>query len=239
MQVTVGRRPVIGLRLYLEGKKCNRLAIHVQHLSSLPRVLQPFWDETVFSEPSRWQGSDEGDSKYFEPVQWKSYSHVCTVAVKYDPSWDQGAGGVFVVTGAQLQVRAGWTKSVLHLRLLFTRLPNCSIQKSVWGHGPAVSQRSRFFSTLSSTFSTSAPPPKPVPIVLNSGIYPDGPLVPVRSQKLLKFVDTAEVSKGPQDMPGHWLVTAAKLDIDRGKISLQVKFSLLNYCNERSPTSWR
>ena len=139
MQVTIGRRPIIGLRLYLEGKKCNRLAIHVQHLSSLPRVLQPFWDETVFSEPSRWQGSDEGDSKYFEPVQWKSYSHVCTVAVKYDPSWDQGAGGVFVVTGAQLQVRAGWTKSVLHLRLLFTRLPNCSIQKSVWGHGPIVS----------------------------------------------------------------------------------------------------
>ena len=142
------------------------------------------------------------------------------------------------MTGAQLQVRVGWTKSVLHLRLLFIKLPNCSIQKSVWGHGPVVSQRSRFFSTLSSTFSTSAPPPKPVPIVLNSGIYPDGPPVPVQSQKLLKFVNTAEVRKGPQDMPRHWLVTAAKLDIDRGKISLQVKFSLLNYCNERSPTSW-
>lgn len=237
IQVCVGRRPVIGLRLYLEGKKCNRLAIHVQHLSSLPRVLQPFWDETVFTEPARWKESDERDSKYFEPVQWKSYSHVCTVAIKYDPSWDQGAGGVFVVTGAQLQVRGGWAKSVLHLRLLFTRLPNCSIQKSVWGHAPAVSQRSGFLSTLSSTFSTSTPPPKPVPVVLNSGIYPDGPPVPVRSQKLLKFVDTGEVSRGPQDMPGHWLVTAAKLDVDRGKISLQVKFSLLNYCSDRSPTS--
>ncbi|GLJ13009.1 hypothetical protein SUGI_0203290 [Cryptomeria japonica] len=230
-QVSVGRRPIIGLRLYLEGKKCNRLAIHLQHLSSLPRVLQPCWDENVFLEPSRWQGSDEKDIQYFVPVQWKNYSHVCTVPIKYDPDWVRGQGGVFVVTGAQLQVRGGWSKRVLHLKLFFTRLPNYSIQKSVWGQPPAVSQRSRFLSTLSSTFSLSTPPPKPVPVVLNSGVYPNGPPVPVQSQKLLKYVDTTEISKGPQDTPGHWLVTAAKLDIDRGKISLQVKFSLLNYCN--------
>uniref|UniRef100_A0A0D6QYC1 MACPF domain-containing protein n=1 Tax=Araucaria cunninghamii TaxID=56994 RepID=A0A0D6QYC1_ARACU len=229
-QVSVGRRPVIGLRLYLEGKKCNRLAMHLQHLSSLPRVLQPYWDDNIFVEPSRWHGSDESHSQYFEPVHWKHYSHVCTVAIKYDPSWVQGTGGVFVVTGAQLQVKGSWSRSVLHLKLQFTRLPNCTIQKSVWGHAPAVSQRSRFLSTLSSTFSMTSAPPKPVPVVLNSGVYPNGPPVPVQSQKLLKFVDTTEVSKGPQDTPGHWLVTAAKLDIDRGKISLQVKFSLLNYC---------
>jgi hypothetical protein len=34
--------------------------------------------------------------------------------------------------------------------------------------------------------------------------------------------------RGPQDSPGHWLVTGARLDLDKGKISLQVKFSLLN-----------
>jgi len=96
-----------------------------------------------------------------------------------------------------------------------------------------VSQRSGFLSTLttlSTTFSTAQPQTKPVPIVLNSAIYPKGPPVPVRSPKLLKCVETAEIIKGPQDSPGHWLLTAAKLDMDRGKISLQGKFSLLNYC---------
>eukprot|EP01018_Ginkgo_biloba_P005525 Gb_07458 [translate_table: standard] len=228
-QVSVGRNLVTGLRLYLEGKKCNRLAIHLQHLSSLPRCLQPLWDESVFLDQSRWKGSDEKDSQYFEPVQWKNFSHVCTVSIKYDPNWVKEADGVFIVTGAQFQVRGSGSKNVLHLRLLFSRLPHCSIQKSTWDHAPAVSQRSRFLSTLSTTFSTTSQPPKPDPIVLNSAVFPKGPPVPVQSPKLLKFVETAEVSKGPQDNPGHWLMTAAKLDMDSGKISLQGKFSLLNY----------
>ncbi|CAH9111805.1 unnamed protein product, partial [Cuscuta epithymum] len=38
--VDVGKRPVTGLRLYLEGKKSNCLAIHLQHLSSLPNIFQ-------------------------------------------------------------------------------------------------------------------------------------------------------------------------------------------------------
>lgn len=232
-QVSVGRNLVTGLRLYLEGKKCNRLAIHLQHLSTIPRILQPLWNESVISHRPRWKGSDEKDKNYFEPVQCKNYSHVCTMAIEYDPNWVLEAEGVYVVTGAQLQVKGTGAKNVLHLRLLFTRIPNCSIEKSIWDHAPAVSQRSGFLSTLttlSTTFSTAQPQTKPVPIVLNSAIYPKGPPVPVRSPKLLKCVETAEIIKGPQDSPGHWLLTAAKLDMDRGKISLQGKFSLLNYC---------
>lgn len=232
-QVSVGKSLVTGLRLYLEGMKCNRLAIHLQHLSTIPKILQPRWNESVISHPSRWRGSDENDTNYFEPVQSKTYSHVCTMPIQYDPNWASEGGGVYVVTGAQLQVKGTGTKNVLHLRLLFTRIPNCSIEKSVWGHAPAVSQRSGFLSTLStfsSTFATSQPQSKPVPVVLNSAIYPKGPPVPVRSPKLLKCVETAEIIKGPQDSPGHWLLTAAKLDLDRGKISLHGEFSLLNYC---------
>lgn len=72
-------------------------------------------------------------------------------------------------------------------------------------------------------------PPKQLPAALNSGVYPGGPPVPVRSAKLLKYVDTAEVSRGPHDAPGHWLVTAAKLVTEGGKIGLHVKFALLDY----------
>ena len=41
--------------------------------------------------------------------------------------------------------------------------------------------------------------------------------------KLAKIVDTTEMSKGPQDIPGHWLVTGAKLGVDKGKIVLRDK----------------
>lgn len=229
VQVSVGKSLVTGLRLYLEGKKCNRLAIHLQHLSTIPKILQPLWNESVISHPPKWKGSDEKDNKYFEPLQCKKYSHVCTAAIKYDPNWVLESGGVYVVTGAQLQVKGTGAKNVLHMSLLFTRIPNCSIEKSIWDHGPAVSQKSGFLSTLSTTFSTSQSQTKHVPIVLNSAIYPKGPPVPVQSPKLLKCVETAEIVKGPQDSPGHWLLTAAKLDMDRGKLSLKGKFSLLNY----------
>jgi hypothetical protein len=40
IQVFVGGKLVSGLHLYLEGSKCNRLEIHLQHLSSLPQDLR-------------------------------------------------------------------------------------------------------------------------------------------------------------------------------------------------------
>ena len=61
----------------------------------------------------------------------------------------------------------------------------------------------------------------------NSAVCNKGPKA--QPLKLLKFVDITEMKKGPQDMPGHWLVTGAKMDVDSGKISLRVKYSLLHY----------
>lgn len=51
--------------------------------------------------------------------------------------------------------------------------------------------------------------------------------MPVQAPKLLKYVDTAEMVRGPQDTPGYWVVSGAKLQLERGKISLRVKYSLL------------
>ncbi|KAK9288202.1 hypothetical protein L1049_016651 [Liquidambar formosana] len=238
-QVSSIQKPVIGLRLYLEGKKCNRLAIHVQHLSSLPNIISFSSANSTTCRPCQWQGSDEYElsHQFLEPIKWKRYSNVCTSVVKHDPNWLRGeSSGVFIVTGAQLLSKGKWPKTVLHLRLLFTHLPNCTIRKTEWAVAPEATRKSNFFMNLSSTFTftqrTITGPPKQLPTVLNSGVYPDGPPVRVSSAKLLKYVDTAEVVRGPQDAPGHWLVTAAKLVNEGGKIGLHVKFALLDYSQE-------
>ncbi|ERN06771.1 hypothetical protein AMTRI_Chr06g174140 [Amborella trichopoda] len=230
-QVSSGRKPVVGFRLFLEGKKFNRLAIHVQHLSSLPHVLQSMRGGSDSSPSSFWRSSNnETHANFLEPLQWHRYSHVCTAPIKYDPAWLHNCNGVFIVTGAQLLVQ-GKGKRALHLSLHFTCLPNCQILKSVWGCAPVASNKSTsFLYTLSTTFTSAASTPKQGPTpVLNSGVYPDGPPMAAQAQKMLRFVDTREVARGPQDVPGHWLVTAAKLVIEGGKMGLHVKFSLLNY----------
>ncbi|XP_047980946.1 MACPF domain-containing protein At4g24290-like [Salvia hispanica] len=230
-QVTSDQKPVIGLRLYLEGKKSNRLALHVQHLSSLPNIM-------TMHSATHWRGSDEYESsnQFLEPVRWKRYSNICSSVVKHDPSWIQGEPhGVFVVTGAQLVMKGKWPKKVLHLRLQYSHIPNCTIRKTEWAAAPEASRKSSFLTNLSTTFTftqRAVADAKQPPAALNSGVYPDGPPVPVRSTKLLKYIDAAEVARGPYDSPGHWLVTAAKLVTDGGKIGLQVKFSLLDYSQE-------
>ncbi|KAK8684882.1 hypothetical protein V6N13_040897 [Hibiscus sabdariffa] len=230
-QVSSDLKPVVGLRLYLEGKKCNCLALHVQHLSSLPSMM------TVASGiPGQWRGSDnyKPSDQFLEPVQWKRYSNVCTSVVKHDPNWFQDvSNGVFIVTGAQLLSKGKWPKTVLHLRLLYTHIPNCKIRKTEWGTAPETSRKAGFLTNLSTTFTFTQPAvteqQKPAPTTLNSGVFPDGPPTPIRAKKLLKYVDVSEVVRSPHDAPGHWLVTAAKLVNEGGKISLQVKFALLDY----------
>ncbi|TYG77968.1 hypothetical protein ES288_D02G018700v1 [Gossypium darwinii] len=231
-QVTSELKPVVGLRLYLEGKKCNRLALHVLHLSSLPSIMA-----FTSSKPSQWRGSDEYKSsdQFLEPVRWKRYSNVCTSLIKYDPNWLQEvSGGVFVVTGAQLISKGKWPKTVLHLRLLYTHIPHCTIRKTEWAVAPDTSRKGSFLTNLSMTFSFTqgtamTGQQKQALTALNSGVYPDGPPEPIRSKKLLKYVDISEVVRGPHDAPGHWLVIAAKLVNESGKINLQVKFALLDY----------
>lgn len=207
-QVAVGRKPVTGLRLSLEGVKQNRLAIHLQHLVSLPKILQPHWDTHVAIGAPKWQGPEEQDSRWFEPIKWKNFSHVSTSPIEHIETSIGDLSGVHIVTGAQLGVWDFGAKSVLHLKLLFSKVPGCTIRRSVWDHSPVNA------STSGSTDRGS------------DDKRGDGSS---HSSKLAKIVDMTEMSKGPQDVPGHWLVTGAKLGVDKGKIVLRLKYSLLNY----------
>uniref|UniRef100_A0A0E0JTV5 MACPF domain-containing protein n=1 Tax=Oryza punctata TaxID=4537 RepID=A0A0E0JTV5_ORYPU len=216
--VDVGKRPVTGLRLFLEGQKSNKLAIHLQHLCSLPQIIQ-LEDDTY--NP---QTPEAEIRKYYEPIgSWKRFSHVCTAPVDSDDS--------SIVTGAQLEVVTHGFKKILFLRLHFSKVCNAtSVKNPEWDGSPNLGQKSGLISTLISThFSTAAqkPAPRAAEVIINSAVYPGGPPVPVQTPKLLRFVDTTEMMRGPQDLPGYWVVSGAKLHLERGKISLRVKYSLL------------
>ncbi|KAM7252449.1 hypothetical protein ACFE04_024332 [Oxalis oulophora] len=216
--VDVGKRPITGLRLYLEGKRSNRLAIHLQHLSSLPKIFQ------LEDNPSGTFQQNSHDRRYFERVYWKNYSHVCTAPIEADDE-------LAIVTGAQLHVETHGFKSVLFLRLRFsTILGAASIKHPEWDGSPGLVPKSGLMSTLIShhfSIATQKPPPRPADVNINSAVYPGGPPVPVQAPKLLKFVDTTEMARGPQESPGYWIVSGARLVVEKGRISLRVKYSLL------------
>lgn len=213
----MGKRPVTGLRLYLEGKRSNRLAIHLQHLSSLPKIFQ------LENDLSGNFHHENYDHKYYEKVQWKNFSHVCTAPVQADDDFS-------IVTGAQLQVGSHGFKKVLFLRLCFSTVRGAMLVKHPeWEGSPGLAQKSGLISTLiSHPFTTvQKPPPRPADVNINSAVYPGGPPVPVQAPKLLKLVDTSEMTRGPQETPGYWVVSGARLMVEKGRISLKVKFSLL------------
>ncbi|KAL8520796.1 hypothetical protein ACS0TY_011374 [Phlomoides rotata] len=227
-QVTTNT-PVTGMRLYLEGVKCNRLGIHLEHFINPPVLLQD-----KFQNPPIWRGSEEipDHHRFLEPIQWKKFSHICTAPVKFDPLWQNaGPNAAFIVTGARLHVQKHDSKNVLHLRLLYSKVSATYIIQSNWMQSASEhhSLKSGFFSSISTSLTgASAEKETPAPVIIDSGIFPTGPPVPVQMQKLLKFVDTSQLCRGPSDNPGHWLATGAKLDLEKGKICLRVKFSLLN-----------
>ncbi|KAK4481270.1 hypothetical protein RD792_012154 [Penstemon davidsonii] len=211
-QVSVGRKPVTGMRLCLEGSKQNRLSIHLQHLQSLPKILQPYWDTHVAIGAPKWQGPEEQDSRWFEPVKWKKFSHVSTAPIENPENFICDLIGVHIVTGAQLGVWDFGSRNVLHLKLLYSRLPGCTIRRSLWDHCPNEKSKKHNSTSNKSDDSSSS----------SSGENYAG-------NKLAKFVDMSEMSKGPRDPPGHWLVTGGKLGVEKGRIVLRVKYSLLNY----------
>ncbi|KAI3677730.1 hypothetical protein L6452_36996 [Arctium lappa] len=202
-QISVGRKPVTGIRLCLEGLKQNRLSIHLQHLQCLPKILRPYWDTHVAIGAPKWLGPEEQDSRWFEPVKWKNFSHVSTAPIESPEAFIGDSAGVHIVTGAQLGVWDFGSRNVLYMKLLYSRLPGCTVRRSLWDHTPDKSKR-----TAGPGDSSSG----------SSG-----------NNKLAKFVDMAEMSKGPADPPGHWVVTGGKLGVEKGKIVLRLKYSLLNY----------
>lgn len=210
-QVSVGRKPVTGLKLCLEGSKQNRLCIHLQHLASLPKILQPYWDSHVAIGAPKWEGPEEQDSRWFEPVKWKKFSHVSTAPIESTSTFMADPSGVYVVTGAQLGVWDFGSRNVLYMKLLYSRLPGCTTRRSLWNHSP--------IENLKKVNKNES----------HSGDLSSGSRENVSGNKLAKFVDMTEMSKGPHDLPGHWLITGGKLGVEGGKIVLRVKYSLLNY----------
>lgn len=218
-RVDVGKRPVTGLRLYLEGRKSNCLAIHLQHLSSLPKLFQ------LQDEQNSCLLNDEcTERSYYEKVRWKRFSHVCTAPVE---SGDE----LSIVTGANFEVSDCGFKGVLFLRLHFSKVIGAvSVRMPEWDGPTGLPQRSGIISTLISTHFTTTvekPPPRPSDVVINSALYPNGPPQPIQAPKLLRYIDMTERKRGPQDTPGYWVVSGARLVVDKGKIALRVKYSLL------------
>ncbi|CAI0468760.1 unnamed protein product [Linum tenue] len=228
--VDSGNRPVTGIRLYLEGKRADHLGIHLQHLSSLPDTLQLFDDHS--HDPS-----DEPERGYLEAVNWSIFSHVCTAPVQYNGARIDDSASI--VTKAWFEVKMVGIKKVLYLRLGFSMVANARIRRSEWDGPSTMSRKSGIFSSLliSSRFSTALMNPNeelPVKVDLNSAVFPGGPPMPMKAPKMSNFVDTKEMMRGPEDPPGYWVMTGAKLCVEEGKISIKGKYSLLAVMSEES-----
>lgn len=224
--VDSGNRPVTGVRLYLEGKKNNRLAIHLQHLASIPGIIQQ-------SEETDTPTDDElcNQRDYYEPVKWTLLSHICTAPIQCGGSCIDDSASI--VTKAWLEVKEISVRKVLFLRLGFSSIASMKIRRSEWVGAGSVTRKSGSISSLiSSRFSASQTPTPTPKVEVNSAVFPGGPPVPIRVSKMSKFVDTSEMTRGPDDLPGYWVVTGAKLCVDGGKIYLKVKFSLLTVMPE-------
>ena len=105
-----------------------------------------------------------------------------------------------------------------------------AIKQPEWDGSPGLAaQKSGIISTLISTHFSSAQKqaPQPTEVNINSAMYPGGPPLPSQAPKLLRFVDTKEMTRGPQDLPGYWVVSGARLVVEKAKISVRVKYSLL------------
>ncbi|KAG2617613.1 MACPF domain-containing protein NSL1-like [Panicum virgatum] len=225
-KVDSGNRPVTGIRLFLEGKKNDRLGVHLQHLSVTPSTI------TVVGEAASAEDVAVNERDYIEPVRSPLLSHVCTAPVQYNGARIDDCAAI--VTRAWLEVRdTCCLKKVLFLRLGFSGVAAMKIRRSEWD-GPSVVPRKsgslsmRLSAALSGGLAQAPPAPaEEEKVEVNSAIFPKGPPVPLPVQKMARHVDTTEVMRGPDDQPGYWVVTGAKLCVEGGKVALKVKYSLL------------
>ncbi|KAL6848965.1 hypothetical protein ACP4OV_021548 [Aristida adscensionis] len=224
-KVDSGNRPVTGIRLFLEGKKNDRLGVHLQHLSATPSTI------TVVGEAASAEDATVDERDYLEPVKSPLLSYVCTAPVEYHGALIDDCAAV--VTRAWLEVREACLKKVLFLRLGFSGVAGTKIRRSEWDGPFVVPRKSGSLSArLSAALSggmAQVPPPAAAEekVEVNSAIFPKGPPVPLPVQKMARYVDTSEVTRGPDDLPGYWVVTGAKLCVESGKIALKLKYSLL------------
>ncbi|CDO99506.1 unnamed protein product [Coffea canephora] len=228
VKVDSGNRPVTGIRLYLEGKRSDHLAIHLQHLSTLPNTYQ-------LTDDHSYEPVDEPVERgYFEPVKWSIFSHVCTAPVEYRGTRIDDSASI--VTKSWFEVKNVGMKKVLFLRFGFSMVASSRIRRSEWDGPSTLSRKSGLISMLmSTTFSAGlGQPDKPVKVDVNSAVYPGGPPSPARAPKMTNFVDTKEMTRGPEDSPGYWVVTGAKLCVEGGRIRIKVKYSLLTILSEDS-----
>ncbi|XVE48549.1 hypothetical protein DITRI_Ditri01bG0010500 [Diplodiscus trichospermus] len=200
--VDVGMRPVTGLRLYLEGKRNNGLAVYMQHLSSLPKCFQ------LVDVPDHTFSMESYDNRYFEKLRWMNFSRVCTAPVEpYDDN--------SIVTGAQLHVEKSGHKKVLFLRLHFcTVLGTIILRHSEWDESSGFAPQLGAVPAFISRSSEKRPELEPM---LNTPweVHIGGPPVPNYPPKLSKYVDIAEKKRGPGDPPGYWVVSGARLAVER------------------------
>ncbi|KAI5383979.1 MACPF domain-containing protein At4g24290 isoform X1 [Lathyrus oleraceus] len=211
----VGNRPVIGLRLQLEGRRSNRLAIHLQHLTSLPKSLP------LTNNANAYLSCGSYSCNFHKKVKWSCFSYVCTAPVESEDS-------LSIVTGAQLQVE----KKCLLLRLRFSKVIGATLQKLPEWDG---SSNLGGFSNKSRGVLAFLPKegqrghPKPGDVTIGSTTYSAALPAPVNMPKLQRYVDITERMRGPEDIPGYWVVSGAKFSVQNGKIYLCVKYSLLNF----------
>ncbi|KAK7291492.1 hypothetical protein RIF29_06674 [Crotalaria pallida] len=223
--VDVGNRPVTGLRLQLEGASSNRLAIHLQHLASLPAFF-PLSDNANVNLSC----DDPHSCNFHKKVKWNCSLRVCTAPVESDDS-------AFIVTGAQLIVE----RNCLILRLRFSKVIGATLKKPPeWDESSSHQLLHSSFSHRSGCicifpFMTKRKEghivPKPGDVTVGSSAYPSGLPAPVHPPELLRFVSTREIVRGPEDSPGYWVVSGAKLSVQDEKIYLFVKYSLLSFVN--------
>uniref|UniRef100_A0ACD5TDX6 Uncharacterized protein n=1 Tax=Avena sativa TaxID=4498 RepID=A0ACD5TDX6_AVESA len=223
-KVDSGGRPVTGIRLFLEGKKNNRLGVHLQHLSASPGTITLVAGDTL----SATSVTAVNERAYFEAVRSPLLTHACTAPVQHNGARIDDCAAV--VTAAWLEVREACLKKVLYLRLGFSGVARTKIRRSEWDGPLAVARKSGSLSAMfSAALSGSVQPPEPVEgkLEVNSAVFPKGPPVPLPVQRMAKYIDTTEVTRGPDDLPGYWVVTGAKLCVEGGKVSLKAKYSLL------------
>ncbi|GMH05465.1 hypothetical protein Nepgr_007305 [Nepenthes gracilis] len=227
-QVNTENRPVAGIRLFLEGKRSDHLAIHLQHLSSLPKILKLSDDhccQPIVGAANR---------GFIKPIKRGIFSYICTAPIEHNTECTEGAAPI--VTKAWFQVKATGMKKVLFLRLGFAMVASAKIRKSEWDGPLTLHQKSGMISNLISGRISRGltPPQEPRKPDINSGLFAGGPPKPGKAPKLSSIVDTREMVRGPEEHPGYWVITGAKLCTEGGKISIKAKYSLLTFMSEES-----